>query len=408
MRPKTNRLLMLLVGAVISGCASQTDRSSSGGGAQNRSQPDQESVQFINRPLDESPRPKPAPAAVTRPTEAPAEFPVTTYELPQDQSEGDVEDIGLQEDESVSSEQEAALAPEGSVGDTTEFDDGLDEDEVEDLGAQDDESMSEEQAAALAPESSVVATTEFDDGLDEDEVEDLGAQDDESVSEEQAAALAPESSVVATTEFDDGLDEVEVEDLGTQPDESVSVAQAPVAPVSSLAGTAEFDGEDEDQTPVEDLGTQPDESGKASFPEQKLAQTNSVVGSTQFLTLSAEAEPLFSFDKASLRSDQQTKLDELVEGLSGTKVESISIVGHADKIGKTAYNQNLSERRAAAVKAYLVKKGIPSRKIQVEGRGESEPVTGDTCSNTRGKALISCLQPDRRVEVKVEATKTAN
>ncbi len=368
MRPKTNRLLMLLIGAVISGCASQTDRSSSGGGAQNRSQPDQESVQFINRPLDESPRPRPAPAAVTRPTEAPAEFPVTTYELPQDQSEGDVEDIGLQEDESVSSEQEAGPAPE----------------------------------------SSVVATTEFDDGLDEDEVEDLGAQDDESVSEEQAAALAPESSVVATTEFDDGLDEAEVEDLGTQPDESVSVAQAPVAPVSSLAGTAEFDGEDEDQAPVEDLGTQPDESGTASFPEQKLAQTNSVVGSTQFLTLSAEAEPLFSFDKASLRSDQQTKLDELVEGLSGTTVESISIVGHADKIGKTAYNQNLSERRAAAVKAYLVKKGIPSRKIQVEGRGESEPVTGDTCSNTRGKALISCLQPDRRVEVKVEATKTAN
>ena len=328
MRPKTNRLLMLLVGVVISGCASQTDRSSSGGGAQNRSQPDQESVQFINRPLDESPRPKPAPAPVTRPTEAAADFPVTTYELPQDQPEGEVEDIGLQEDESVSSEQAAGLASEDSVGDTTEF--------------------------------------------------------------------------------DDGQDEAEVEDLGTQTDASVYIVQAPVSPTSSLAGTTEYDGEEEEQAPVEDLGTQPDESGKLSYPENKRASTGSVVGSTQFLTLSAEAEPLFSFDKASLRSDQHAKLDELISSLSGTKIDSISIVGHADRIGKDAYNQKLSERRAAAVKAYLVKKGIPSRKIQAEGRGESEPVTGDICGKTRGKALISCLQPDRRVEVKVEATKISN
>ncbi len=328
MRPKTNRLLMLLVGVVISGCASQTDRSSSGGGAQNRSQPDQESVQFINRPLDESPRPRPAPAPVTRPTEAAADFPVTTYELPQDQPEGEVEDIGLQEDESVSSEQAAGLASEDSVGDTTEF--------------------------------------------------------------------------------DDGQDEAEVEDLGTQTDASVYIVQAPVSPTSSLAGTTEYDGEEEEQAPVEDLGTQPDESGKLSYPENKRASTGSVVGSTQFLTLSAEAEPLFSFDKASLRSDQHAKLDELISSLSGTKIDSISIVGHADRIGKDAYNQKLSERRAAAVKAYLVKKGIPSRKIQAEGRGESEPVTGDICGKTRGKALISCLQPDRRVEVKVEATKISN
>ena len=368
MRPKTNRLLMLLVGVVISGCASQTDRSSSGGGAQNRSQPDQESVQFINRPLDESPRPRPAPAPVTRPTEAAADFPVTTYELPQDQPEGEVEDIGLQEDESVSSEQAAGLASEDSVGDTTEF----------------------------------------DDGQDEAEVEDLGTQEDESVSQEQAVALASEGSVGDTTEFDDGQDVAEVEDLGTQTDASVYIVQAPVSPTSSLAGTTEYDGEEEEQAPVEDLGTQPDESGKLSYPENKRASTGSVVGSTQFLTLSAEAEPLFSFDKASLRSDQHAKLDELISSLSGTKIDSISIVGHADRIGKDAYNQKLSERRAAAVKAYLVKKGIPSRKIQAEGRGESEPVTGDICGKTRGKALISCLQPDRRVEVKVEATKISN
>jgi len=60
------------------------------------------------------------------------------------------------------------------------------------------------------------------------------------------------------------------------------------------------------------------------------------------------------------------------------------------------------------VKAYLVRQGIPARKINAEGRGESEPVTGDTCSGQRGKALIACLEPDRRVDVSVTATKPAN
>ena len=53
-------------------------------------------------------------------------------------------------------------------------------------------------------------------------------------------------------------------------------------------------------------------------------------------------------------------------------------------------------------------KGVPADKIQAEGRGETDSVTGDTCTKTRGKALISCLQPDRRVDVSVSATKKSN
>jgi OOP family OmpA-OmpF porin len=101
-------------------------------------------------------------------------------------------------------------------------------------------------------------------------------------------------------------------------------------------------------------------------------------------------------------------LDEFISGLSGAKYNSISVVGHADRIGKEAYNQKLSERRAEAVKAYLILNGVPSDKIRTEGRGESDPVTGDTCKRVRGKALISCLQPDRRVDVSVSATKQSN
>jgi OOP family OmpA-OmpF porin len=126
------------------------------------------------------------------------------------------------------------------------------------------------------------------------------------------------------------------------------------------------------------------------------------------MRVSFEAEPLFSFDKSVVRSDQRGKLDEFVASLKGTKYDSIEVVGHADRIGSEKYNLNLSQRRANAVKAYLVRQGIPAGKINAVGRGESEPVTGDTCRGKRGKALIACLEPDRRVDVSVTATKPAN
>jgi len=117
-------------------------------------------------------------------------------------------------------------------------------------------------------------------------------------------------------------------------------------------------------------------------------------------------DALFDFDKAVLRADGKAMLDELVRVLQGAKYEVILAIGHADRIGTRAYNQKLSERRAAAVKAYLVGKGIEPNRIYAEGKGETQPVTkpGD-CKGKRGKALIACLQPDRRVDVEVTGTK---
>lgn len=125
------------------------------------------------------------------------------------------------------------------------------------------------------------------------------------------------------------------------------------------------------------------------------------------VTLSADT--LFDFDKATLRSEGKAKLDKLVDDIKGIKLEVIIAVGHADRIGKDAYNQTLSERRAATVKNYLVSKGIDANRIYAEGKGEKQPVTGDKCKkmgpeNRKNKKLIECLQPDRRVEIEVIGT----
>ena len=87
--------------------------------------------------------------------------------------------------------------------------------------------------------------------------------------------------------------------------------------------------------------------------------------------------------------------------LKGANVQLVNAIGHADRIGAENYNLQLSEKRAAAVKEYLAQKGVESSKVRSEGRGESDPVTGDQCKGVKGAKLISCLQPDRRVDIEV-------
>ncbi len=122
------------------------------------------------------------------------------------------------------------------------------------------------------------------------------------------------------------------------------------------------------------------------------------------VTLSADA--LFDFNKAVLRPEGEKKLSDLAKSLTDMKLEVIVAVGHADRIGSVDYNQKLSETRANAVKSFLVSKGIEPNRIYSEGKGESKPVTtADQCKGPKNKAVIACLQPDRRVEIEVIGTK---
>lgn len=122
------------------------------------------------------------------------------------------------------------------------------------------------------------------------------------------------------------------------------------------------------------------------------------------VTMAADA--LFDFNKSNLRAEGKAKLDKLVNDIKSIKLEVIIAVGHADRIGKDAYNQKLSERRAAAVKDYLVSKGVEANRVYAEGKGEKQPVTGGKCgkSEKKTKQLIDCLQPDRRVEIEIIGT----
>jgi OmpA-OmpF porin, OOP family len=98
-----------------------------------------------------------------------------------------------------------------------------------------------------------------------------------------------------------------------------------------------------------------------------------------------------------VKPEGRAKLDDLIDKVKGINLEVIIAVGHTDSIGTAAYNQRLSVRRAEAVKAYLVSKGIEQNRIYTEGKGESQPVADNRTAEGRAK--------NRRVEIEVVGTR---
>ena len=109
------------------------------------------------------------------------------------------------------------------------------------------------------------------------------------------------------------------------------------------------------------------------------------------------ADAFFDFDKSALKAEGKAKLDDLVGKVKGINLEVIIAVGHTDSVGADAYNQKLSVRRAEAVKAYLVSKGIEKNRVYTEGKGEKQPVADNKTKEGRAK--------NRRVEIEVVGTR---
>lgn len=122
----------------------------------------------------------------------------------------------------------------------------------------------------------------------------------------------------------------------------------------------------------------------------------------QKVTLATKA--LFDFDRSVLRPAGRAAIDtEIIARLPQVqKLELVLVTGHTDRIGTQQYNQRLSERRANAVRDYLVSKGVPRDKIETLGMGETQPVPGVVCAQKSLRELIVCLQPHRRVEIEVK------
>ena len=121
--------------------------------------------------------------------------------------------------------------------------------------------------------------------------------------------------------------------------------------------------------------------------------------------VSIASTELFEFNKATLTAEARALLDkEVIERMRELgSIRVIRISGHADRVGGEPYNEKLSYRRAEAVKAYLVSKGVDRGQIATFAFGEARPVSACEEKLPRTK-LIDCLAPNRRVEIDIQGT----
>lgn len=146
----------------------------------------------------------------------------------------------------------------------------------------------------------------------------------------------------------------------------------------------------------------------AAPPPPPVMQPAPVVMPPARRRVSFSAESLFGFDSSALKPEGRAALDKFAADARDTQFDVINVEGHTDRLGSTAYNQRLSQRRADAVKDYLVGTGgFAAGKVNTVGKGESTPVTrpGDCKGSRPTPRLTACLQPDRRVDIELTGTR---
>jgi OOP family OmpA-OmpF porin len=124
-----------------------------------------------------------------------------------------------------------------------------------------------------------------------------------------------------------------------------------------------------------------------------------------------QTESLFAYNKSDVSDAGKKKINDEIIGKmkEDPQDEVVLITGYTDRIGSDEYNMKLSQRRADSVKAYMVEQGVDGKRIETEARGKADPVV--SCDNIKGKAnrrnkaLIECLQPNRRTVIDLKGEK---
>jgi outer membrane protein OmpA-like peptidoglycan-associated protein len=134
-------------------------------------------------------------------------------------------------------------------------------------------------------------------------------------------------------------------------------------------------------------------AARESSVEDRLSRLGAEVSGTE-ITIRLPGSILFDFDSADLRADAERTLEEVAAVLVAYAPRPVRVEGHTDSIASDAYNQGLSERRAASVVRWLGAHGVAGGRMKSAGRGETRPVADN--------GSVAGRQQNRRVELVIE------
>jgi outer membrane protein OmpA-like peptidoglycan-associated protein len=140
--------------------------------------------------------------------------------------------------------------------------------------------------------------------------------------------------------------------------------------------------------------TRIDAEKRAADAQAELARLAAVKEEARGLVITLSGSVLFASSKSELLPAAQSRLNQVAEALMATKERKLTVEGHTDSQGSSSYNQVLSQRRADAVRSYIISRGYPAELIQAQGIGKDRPVADN--GNPEGRAN------NRRVEIIVD------
>ena len=148
------------------------------------------------------------------------------------------------------------------------------------------------------------------------------------------------------------------------------------------------------KTTAEALAALAAEKASKEKAEADLAKLAAVKEEERGLVVTLSGSILFRSAEATLMSSAREKLDQVAKALIAVRARNLIVEGHTDSRGSESYNQGLSQRRADAVRDYLVQKGYPADRIQARGKGEGSPIADNASPEGRAN--------NRRVEIVIE------
>ncbi len=137
-----------------------------------------------------------------------------------------------------------------------------------------------------------------------------------------------------------------------------------------------------------------DSEQRTADARAELARLATVKEEERGLVVTLSGGVLFRSAESTLLPSARVKLDQVAKALMAVSERNIIVEGHTDSQGSTSYNQGLSQRRADAVRDYLIFKNYPADRIQAHGMGKGSPIANNASPEGRAN--------NRRVEIVIE------